>query len=446
LDSGAPFNPVQKSLQPRKHKQRRFDSDKENLPPSSLPDSNITPRSALLPTNFSQLFLSQDEQPPIDDIDAEISGKVKKPKRTRLLLDSRIELTDEELKTARIQYLEGQDALRREIVQKKSENDIRKMVEGMLWGVPRGIQAQELVDFWQENFRVQVEARSGNLHIDTWPGQPPAKRRKVKATRAQEEINGDIPEPDVWDNRFDIGMDVNMDIEMGDESTMQRETGRLHSSEEPGQGRRVSRPPSVLGSYSGFGLGMQDLPDASQRSFLFPWDHAGASSSVGGAAVGLSGQYGGRISVDGADVEMRGSGKCLSRIGSSLIPSRMGSVLSGVGLSPTPIGHSSRLGGEDFVFDVPGDNSPILESQQSDINLITLERNSFNFLEYAKMQYQTLPDMTSLIFDHIVPQAASTRHVAAAAFYHCLVLATKDLIRLKQGEPYGALTINITTA
>jgi hypothetical protein len=28
-------------------------------------------------------------------------------------------------------------------------------------------------------------------------------------------------------------------------------------------------------------------------------------------------------------------------------------------------------------------NSAILESQQSDINLITLERNSFNFLEFV---------------------------------------------------------------
>ena len=79
-----------------------------------------------------------------------------------------------------------------------------------------------------------------------------------------------------------------------------------------------------------------------------------------------------------------------------------------------------------------------LESQKSDMNLITLERNSFNFLEYvadtivwpfwlthpdryAKMQMQTLPDPTEgLSFDTIVPKQTSTRHVASAAFYHCL--------------------------
>lgn len=94
------------------------------------------------------------------------------------------------------------------------------------------------------------------------------------------------------------------------------------------------------------------------------------------------------------------------------------------------------------------DNAPVPEdtqqdTQKSDLNIISLERNSFNFLEsvlsskvdelccsqtgscvycrYAKMQYQTLskPD-GQLIFETVVPKSTSTRHVAAAAFYHCL--------------------------
>lgn len=78
-----------------------------------------------------------------------------------------------------------------------------------------------------------------------------------------------------------------------------------------------------------------------------------------------------------------------------------------------------------------------LESQQSEMNLITLERNSFNFLEhvfpgsdvmqtyfprrYTRMQQNTLPNITEgLSFDTVVPKDTSTRHVAASAFYHCL--------------------------
>lgn len=78
------------------------------------------------------------------------------------------------------------------------------------------------------------------------------------------------------------------------------------------------------------------------------------------------------------------------------------------------------------------------------------------------MQQHGLPTLgDDLSFDTIVPDATSTRHVAAAAFYHCLgelhvlryyrditefhwaVLATKDLIRLRQPEPYGTLRIKI---
>lgn len=91
------------------------------------------------------------------------------------------------------------------------------------------------------------------------------------------------------------------------------------------------------------------------------------------------------------------------------------------------------------------------------------------------MQLHSLPSATAhLTFDTVVPQLASTRHVAASAFYHCLgalmslmsflllglvkcvsseevnglctfdlVLATKDLLRLQQIEPYGQVIIAI---
>jgi hypothetical protein len=36
------------------------------------------------------------------------------------------------------------------------------------------------------------------------------------------------------------------------------------------------------------------------------------------------------------------------------------------------------------------------------------------------MQHQTLPGGRDLTFETVVPRMTSTRHVAAAAFYHCL--------------------------
>jgi hypothetical protein len=76
------------------------------------------------------------------------------------------------------------------------------------------------------------------------------------------------------------------------------------------------------------------------------------------------------------------------------------------------------------------------------------------------MQHQANPS-EKLEFATIVPLVTSTRHVAAAAFYHCLgtvfrrdprntninpamvVLATKNLVSLKQREPYRSISISI---
>ncbi|KAJ6519804.1 hypothetical protein C8R45DRAFT_36285 [Mycena sanguinolenta] len=150
-----------------------------------------------------------------------------------------------------------------------------------------------------------------------------------------------------------------------------------------------------------------------------------------------------RVSVDPADIRLRGSS--LSRRESSLVPSQSGSALSALEFSPG-FGKKSQALGEDYEFDVDAQppKQSAMDSQRSDMNLITLERNSFNFLEYVRMQLQGLPGSVSdLSFDAVVPMATSTRHVAAAAFYHCLVLATKDLLHVKQPEPYGALSITI---
>ncbi|KIM85183.1 hypothetical protein PILCRDRAFT_817178 [Piloderma croceum F 1598] len=62
------------------------------------------------------------------------------------------------------------------------------------------------------------------------------------------------------------------------------------------------------------------------------------------------------------------------------------------------------------------------------------------------MQFQTLPDSSAfLTFADIVPNATSNPHVASAALYHCLVLGTKDLVRLNQLEAYGPISIIINS-
>ena len=166
---------------------------------------------------------------------------------------------------------------------------------------------------------------------------------------------------------------------------------------EPGQARRVSRSASVLGASNlGFNLGPRDAAHGSQRSSLFPWDNAGPSSSV------MNGPYSipeGDPVVDEIDVRLRSSS--LSRRESPLPPSRGGSLQLAPGFGFSPAQTGQNLFGEDFAFDgkkvapcqsstyhnaavvenVPAPEDTQQDTQKSDLNLISLERNSFNFLE-----------------------------------------------------------------
>ncbi|KAJ8522580.1 hypothetical protein ONZ45_g871 [Pleurotus djamor] len=383
--------------------------------------------------SFSRQLLSQDE--PYQDVAVdkgilrarkENIPPTKKFKKTRLLLDARTELSDEELKAARAEYLRGQQNIRQELLNKQDEKMGMQAMSDMLWGPPRGI------EFWQENFKVQVEARTGVLHIHQ-PEPLPAKRRKIAPSSA-------VPESENV-QQYDIGMPVfheEYDAMQFDTAGDQLdfEVNRLRSSEEPGQGRNASRPPSVFGDLPGFPFGNEQV--GSQRSSLFPWDNAGASSSVYGADFIPFGSA--RQSLDGANVRLGGSSR--GRRSESLVASNLSTF------SPAIAKKNGQLIGEDYVFDLnaetalPTKPSQNLEdSQRSEINLAALDRNSLNFLEYTRMQYQTLAGgVTELTFDDVVPKASS-RHVATAAFYHCLVLSTKKLLRVRQETPYGRITI-----
>ncbi|KAJ3909511.1 Rec8 like protein-domain-containing protein [Lentinula edodes] len=456
------------SLAPHTPVRRKVTKGKENPAPSSQQLQALPPPAS--PANsFAQLLLSQDdglllEPALLADVtsghkNVDKPPKKKTHKRTRLLLDARTELTDDELKIARAQYLSDQYLQRREFISKRLEKDSGRVVEDLIWGVPKGIEAPALIDFWQRNFKVQVETRTGVIHLDmSEEDEPPTKRRRVAAAR--DRGFEDYMQVDEMEQP-ELNMENEAEMGRGDEGNF-FETGwndidvepRLRSSEEPGQARQMSKPPSDIGANFSFDLGSLGRQEGSQRSSLFPWDNAGAGPS---SSVDAFGGGSDRVSIDRAEIRIRGSS--FSRRESSLVPSQNGST--GIrGISPGDIRiRGSQVIGEDFVFSgVEPENAQTMntqntqtmntntqiDSQKSDLNLITLERNSFNFLEYAKMQQQAMPTGSENIsFDVVVPQLTSTRHVAAAAFYHCLVLATKDLLKVHQAQPYGAISLKV---
>ncbi|KAF9526495.1 Rec8 like protein-domain-containing protein [Crepidotus variabilis] len=445
MDVGPPA-PVDDNRAANPTPKRQKTSRRENQNPTpSRAGSVSSQRGPSPPISFSRQLLSQDLEPfmPLRDITAEARNKEnqlepsKKLKRTRLLLDARTELTDEELKVARAKYLQSQKHQRRELLYKRMEKDSVRIIDEMIWGAPKGLEAPELVNFWQENFKVQVEAKSGLMKIhevDQDEDSPRPKRRK----REPKVPTNNLDEPAGGGNQ-DFGaphMDMDWNFDGQDVAMMTDEQPFRYSSEEPGQARHHSRSASITGANLGFDLDLV-RGSGSQRSSLFPWDNAGGPSSSSGNMPFVA--AGSDHPIDQVDIRLRSAS--LSHRDSPIPHSQRVSLGGGFTFSPVP-----QIG-EDFAFDV--ENVETLEETQQDtqkteMNLVTLERNSYNFLEYAKMQQQVLPNVGDrLSFDTVVPKATSTRHVAAAAFYHCLVLATKHLVRLEQPNPFEPTLIGI---
>ncbi|KAL5519112.1 REC8 [Sanghuangporus vaninii] len=426
------------------------ESDKENFPPGPNDHLGMTPRSITTqhsqvsaPRSFVEELKANDSQIDVPElIDAQDGGAQRKPKRVRILLDARTELTDEELKFARDHYVERQRVLRLEMEKKRVEKEGGKALEDLIWGVPEGLTAPALTNFWSEIYKVQVEARTGNIQLENHDERP-AKRRKRMASEFEGEHDGPQAPFDFEDNNYagmeyDFGFmdgDFNAPVNFGDGT-------RIRSSEEPEQGRDAGPHAS---SHLGFDAEAFNPSSGTQRSAFFPWDNAAGTSSSAGAGFAPMGEKGSdRISLDNADVRIRRSrSRSGSRRGSfSIVPSQNNSLV-GLNLGMSPSGPRGSVIGDDFQFDVSNDGVTGQDTQETE-NIITLERTSYNFLEYCKMQAQGLSgNRITLDFNDVVPTQTSSRRVAAAAFHHCLVLATKDLITINQGGPYGELTIKI---
>ncbi|TFK30430.1 hypothetical protein FA15DRAFT_607770 [Coprinopsis marcescibilis] len=409
---------------------------------------NLTPGAF-----FARDFLTQDLgiPEPLQDVTTQEKDRVNqekeksKPskKRTRLLLDARTELTDDELKIARANYLQHQKSLRREVLMKQAEKYGSKLIDEYLWSAPKGIQDQGLIDFWNATFKVQVDAKSGALTPHEDPSERVPKRQKLATP------------PPMGENDEDYGHQGDMGFVEGEfdnprydfPETVHDRHRYGRSSEEPGQGRHASRPSSIFGG-SNLGIelpgpGEQLGSNDSQRSSLFPWDNAGIASSSSGNVPFKEGED---LQFDPVDIQLSGGSK---RRKTSVAGSQhgRGSTPRNSAFSPVPFRAVSPqqmdIDDEFNVQETQPEETPE-ETQKSEVNVAVLEKNSFNFLEYARMQSRALSHPNGrLSFDKVSPPEACTRHVAGAAFYHCLVLATKNLIRLEQAGPYETVFMTI---
>ncbi|KAL4069631.1 hypothetical protein V8B97DRAFT_1918138 [Scleroderma yunnanense] len=373
------------------------------LPPISI--------SASLQT--LQFSHASPDKPHVKNADDADRGEVPLPnktKRARLVFDGRIEFTEEEFKAARMHYLEGQDVIRRKLHIKNIAKERGGLIHNLLWSVPDNVHAKELANFWIDHYKMRVEARSG-FHLDVSDANC---RRKKMDTSETPTLGGDFPnalqempapgdsptanlpaplEADLMDFAFEYDPESTSPLNVN----FAVDGNRLRLSEEPGQGRHASHPLSTLGE----DLGAEVYNSlSSRRSGLFPWDNAGNSPFDFEQEGGFQPQDSNKMSVDHAE---------------------------------------TRLGG------ISGDNSGMTsDASRGSADLPALEKNSSNFLEYARMQHRSLSSsFPNLTFDDVVPKATSTAHVAAAALYHCLVLGTKDLIQLQQEEPHGQIIIRI---
>ena len=99
-----------------------------------------------------------------------------------------------------------------------------------------------LVDFWLENFKLQVGARSGQLHLDMegmsivsvydsaprhdhFPGEPPVKRRRVVSGHFA--LRGESPPAPGDDFRMDVDQPLDFAMSFGDFRTCQHLTDKM---------------------------------------------------------------------------------------------------------------------------------------------------------------------------------------------------------------------------
>ncbi|KAG9098380.1 hypothetical protein FRC06_006467 [Ceratobasidium sp. 370] len=360
-----------------------------------------------------------------------VSAAPKKPRKEKgVVQDKRTELREDELTVDN--YVKEQKRLRIEVELRRQERDAARVIDVWMEGVPYGFNCPALDDWFKQSFKALVNENSHRRkrdEDDVFAAPPlPAKRRREETPSQGPEIGRRVGTPMNFGDEYNWGGDMNLGADLG--------IPRGSSVEVIEVGMHASRAASQA----------RDDVDVSQRSSLLPWDNMGVSSSTNGDAgpVNLPGLEGDRMKVDHVTVKLRGSSR--SRRESSAAPSRLSA-------SPGRFGPGLEAFGDDaFEFPATAEERP---SQME----VTMERNSFKFFEYAfhvplnqvdimkchryvRMQERAQADSSEgVMFSDIVPVESCTVHVAATAFYHTLVLATKSAVRVRQGEPFADFSI-----
>ncbi|KAF8707861.1 Isopentenyldiphosphate isomerase, partial [Rhizoctonia solani] len=331
-------------------------------------------------------------------------GPKRPKKKAGVIQDRRTELTDDELIASRNNYLKEQGKLRVEVELRRQERDAVRVVDVWMEGVPCGFDCPALEDWLKQSFKSLTYDKSNKRKRDENEGfaapSLPKRRREETPSQAPEiGRNAGTPMMNFGD---EYGWGIGGIGASGSRAYSQAQRAyRLKGSEFPrsssvergmNPSRHVSQTPEDI--------------NISQRSGLLPWDNVGISSSTNGGAGPLNPLEGDEhitVRLKSFSHSGRGSSVTLSRLSAS--PGKFGPGLDALG--------SDAFEMNDVVGEQP------IQTE------VTLEKNSFKFLEYARMQTRALSDSSGgVMFSSIAPQESSTAHVAASAFYHTLGMQT----------------------
>ncbi|PVF94566.1 hypothetical protein CPB86DRAFT_765649 [Serendipita vermifera] len=464
-----PFEAIQKtpdrvssSLGKRGREQERdsradFDADAyvPHTPKSILraPQASISPNLVLgleepngiedMPSPQANISAPSDAPNVPEDVkEANIGSKTRRPKKAvRILLDPHTELTDAELRRARDNYLREQSKMREEITKQRFQKAAAESARELILNPPVIIESEVLRQFWADSMLAHLDVKTGVITLLSASPQKRARKRR-RVNRFESPIGMEVEMLDegnlVMETEMGADMDGGFQNDQGD--WMEQEdprlpfnlsTGVVRSSEEPELPRRA---PSQVPSIRSIEIPRDYVvEEGTQHSGLFPWDNAAPSSSnnegiFGSIANSRSDRNISEHDIADTNIELRSlSG---SRRGSFSLSQQGGPLVLPGDLPDNSI--------EDYRLPDPDEH---VETQQSDVAPETLERNALNFLVFMRIQQNT-KETSSVTLDDMVGPVRTLR-VASSAFYCCLVLATKNLLRVKQDEAFGTITLEL---
>ncbi|KAI5813074.1 Rec8 like protein-domain-containing protein [Pyronema omphalodes] len=417
-------------------------------PPSAQPipadetmgQSSLAPGSEHLPSEASS-----------EQIVAEAAAKkTRGPRAKKVIIDDDIELTNHDLKEQHKNYLQNMEAARKAMEARKLNREA-KINAGILV-LQHGISGLLLDPTLKETFSGQAIINSILGIIPSTTGGESPKKRKIGEIGSDNEENGRASsrartvEPATQPpSEIGRGGDAadNFSMGFGSELGMGGNLGQVGT---PGYGEMEVGRDAPPGLPSDFGS------VKSYRSDGMPWSNMGLPNSplpgpVGGAPSSSIG-YGGIPSSP-----MARNTRAMSRM------SVAGSVRSMLDIVPE-VGEEST-----FMQDQMGMKDDQLpeefqffdaeaEAQDTQQLHAAVETEANLFFEYLKnrlavenerrMEQDEEDEVNFITFDGLIKPGQERREVAAQAFSHTLLLATRGLLTVSQEEqPFGEIQIGI---